>query len=111
MPPKLNRRLDLEERITIPDGAGGFDVTWQKLGTHWAEVKARTGREKLIGERVVPTAAFKIRVRATPVGTPSRPMPEQRFTDGARIYAILAVTEANDSLQYLDCWAEEGKGE
>lgn len=110
-PLRLDRSLDLEERVSTPDGAGGFDVTWQRLGTHWAQVVPRSGKERSVGGRVVPSNAYRIFLRAAPVGAPSRPRPEQRFRDGTRVYSILAVAECNNHNQYLECWAEEGKGE
>ncbi len=109
-PPHLDRRLDLEDRVTTPDGAGGFEISWVKLGVLPAQVVSRSGRERLIGGRSVSTTAFKITVRAAPFGSVSRPKPDQRFRDGARTYAILAVAENNRSDLYLDCWAEEGTG-
>jgi len=109
--PKLNRRLDLEERVVTPDGSGGFSTAWQKLGTLPAQLLARSGRERFIGGRVVSGTSFRITVRAAPFGAVSRPRPDQRFRDGARTYAILAVAESNKSDLYLECWAEEGKVE
>jgi len=109
--PKLDRRLDLEDRVETPDGSGGFDVSWTKLGSLPAEVISRTGRERFIGGKGVSSLAYRITVRAAPEGAASRPKPDQRFRDGGRIYSILAVAESNKSDLYLYCWAEEGKGE
>ncbi len=106
--PSLNRRLDLEDRVMIPDGAGGFAVSWSKLGTLPAMIRPRTGSERSIGERTVSRTGFRITVRAAPDGAPSRPKPEQRFRDGTRVYDIRAVAENSESALYLDCWAEEG---
>jgi head-tail adaptor len=47
-------------------------------------------------------------VRGAPVGAPSRPVAGQRFREGARIYPILAVAEADPEGRYLVCHAEEG---
>ena len=106
--PTLNRRLDLEDRVVTPDGAGGFTVSWSKLGVLPATVRPRTGTERTIGGRTVSRTGFRITVRAAPVGAPSRPKPEQRFRDGTRVYDIRAVSENSESALYLDCWAEEG---
>ena len=63
----LNRKLVLEEAVRAPDGAGGFAETWAQLGTLWAEVVARTGRER--GGEAVPVSAtaYRITVRAAPI--------------------------------------------
>ena len=44
-PIALSRPLTLEASQTVADGAGGFRLAWQALGTLWAEVVAGTGRE------------------------------------------------------------------
>ena len=37
-----------------------------------------------------------------------RPIAGQRFREGARIYPIIAVAEADPEGRYLVCYAEEG---
>ncbi|KJS41681.1 MAG: tail protein, partial [Roseovarius sp. BRH_c41] len=48
-----------------------------------------------------------ITVRAAPQGAASRPEAGQRLRDGARIFAILSVTEADGAGRYLSLWAQE----
>ena len=103
----LNRQLLLEDPVRIPAGAGGFTITWQPLGTLWAEVSARTGRETQ-GEAVpLARVAYKIRLRAAPYDAAMRPKPEQRFVEGARIFRIEAVVEDDLTGRFLTCLAEE----
>ena len=105
--PMLNRQLVLESPVRLPDGAGGFTITWQPLGTLWAEVSARRGRETQ-GEAVpLARVAYKIRLRAAPVGSDMRPKPEQRFVEGARVFRIEAVVEDDLTGRFLTCLAEE----
>ncbi|MHA6268033.1 head-tail adaptor protein [uncultured Aliiroseovarius sp.] len=105
--PILNRRLTLEDPVRLPDGAGGFSQVWQPLGDHWAEIKPGTGRERAAGFATVSSIRFRITVRAAPDGAPSRPKPDQRFRAGARVFRILAVTEADAGAHYLTCFAQE----
>lgn len=105
--PRLNRKLVLETPVPVSDGAGGFSVDWQALGTLWAEVTARTGRETGQANIPVSTMTYRIVVRATPYGSQSRPKPEQRFVDGARIFLISAVAEVDADGRYLTCFATE----
>ena len=105
--PVLNRLLTLEEPVRSPDGAGGFAVTWTALGSLWAEVRPGTGRERAGRGATMSRVPVKIAVRAAPVGAASRPKPEQRFRDGARVFHILAVAEADPAARYLVCHAEE----
>lgn len=104
--PELSRRLLLEGPVRVPDGAGGFAETWQPLGQVWGEVRPRTGRDSGDLARM----GFRITVRAAPQGAPSRPTPLQRFRDGARLFAIEAVTEADPEGRFLVCFAREEEG-
>ena len=103
----LNRRLVLEAPERVADGAGGYSDGWITLGEVWAEVTARTGREKQ-GEAVpVSNVGYRITVRGAPMGASSRPQPDQRFREGARVFRILAVAEHDPDGRYLTCFAEE----
>ena len=105
--PRLNRKLLLEEAQRVPDGAGGYALTWVAKGTLWAAVDAGSGRERAGESVTVSTVGYKITVRAAPQGAASRPKPEQRLRDGARLFRITAVTEADGAGQYLTCFAQE----
>ncbi len=106
---QLTRRLVLEERGNVPDGHGGVFPNWQPLGAVWAEVDARTGREAQIGNRDTASVRYRIVVRGAPVGAASRPKPNQRFREGARVFNIQAVAEHDPRGRWLECWAEEGR--
>ncbi|SMX42059.1 head-tail adaptor protein [Actibacterium lipolyticum] len=105
--PNLTRRLVLEEPVRTSDGAGGFVESWAVLGTLWAAVKPGTGRERAGEFATLSRVPYRITVRGAPVGAPSRPKAEQRFRDGARVFRILAVTEADAQGRHLTCFAEE----
>ncbi|EAQ25121.1 head-tail adaptor protein [Roseovarius sp. 217] len=105
--PRLNRPLVLEGAVRLPDGAGGVTEVWEARGTLWAEVSARTGREAEAEGVAVARAGYRITVRAAPQGAASRPEAGQRLRDGARIFAILSVTEADGAGRYLSLWAQE----
>lgn len=106
--PRLLRKLDLEEARREPDGYGGFATRWEKLGIQWAHISTRSGNETFIGGKVRPKVAYRIIIRATPFGSPSRPKPGQRFREGRRVFAILTVSEADPEGRYLEILAEEG---
>ena len=105
--PRLNRKLVLEEAVRVADGAGGHRLDWVARGEVWAEITAGSGVERA-GEFVtLASVPLVIVVRAAPVGAASRPKPEQRFRDGARIFRILAVAERDREGHYLSCFARE----
>lgn len=105
--PRLNRRLTLEARVETSDGAGGRVAGWETLGTLWAEMRPRTGREAEGESGAVSVAGFRILVRAAPVGHSARPLAGQRFRQGARVFNIESVTEREPDGLYLICIAEE----
>lgn len=107
MTPVLNRELTLESPVLNPDGAGGWVQTWITQGVLWAHVTAASAREKATNLTTRSTVRYNILVRGAPESAPSRPRPEQRFTDGARIWRITAVKEADPRGMYLTCHAEE----
>jgi head-tail adaptor len=103
----LNRNLRLLHPASIPDGAGGFSITWQEIGRLWAEVLPGSGREVGGEEITLSTVSYRITVRGAPVGSPQRPMPGQRLMEGTRAFEIVAVTERDASGHYLTCFARE----
>lgn len=105
--PNLTRKLTLETAHRTRDDAGGYTTTWAVLGQLWAEVRAGTGRDAEVAGLSVSTVPYKITVRAAPVGSPRRPEPGQRLRAGERIFAVLAVTEADAQDRYLRIFARE----
>lgn len=103
----LNRPMLLEEAQSASDGAGGHELTWVTLGTHWTELRAGGGRE--VSGEIVPQGqtSFRIFLRAAPPGSPQRPRPDQRFREGARVFRIVSVSEADPLGAYLVCQARE----
>ncbi|NIZ61622.1 hypothetical protein DL239_11610 [Sedimentitalea sp. CY04] len=105
--PVLSRRLTLEDPQRASDGSGGFVEEWEGLGEVWAEIQSLAGRSKVQGGADLSLQRYRITVRATPVGSASRPRPDQRFREGARLFLIHAVAEADDSGRYLTCFVQE----
>lgn len=93
--------------MRTPDGAGGYVAGWRTLGAVWAEVVARAGREVEGPGGQVSLQSYRIRVPAAPVGSDRRPVPDQRFREGSRVFVILAVAEADPAGRYLVCEARE----
>lgn len=107
MTPRLSRKLVLEARDDVGDGAGGRSGGWRVLGTHWAQLEARLGRfEKGDG---FPRARvpYKVTLRSMPQDAPSRPRAGQRFVEGSRVYSIKAVADEATDARYLICYADE----
>jgi head-tail adaptor len=104
---RLNRALFLEAPEQQADGMGGYVLTWQAVGQLWAEVLPGSGREVGGEEMLLASVPYRITVRGAPEGTSLRPVPGQRFRDGARVFDILAVTEREPDGRYLRCFVRE----
>jgi head-tail adaptor len=105
---RLTRRMMLETREAAADGAGGQAVSWRALGALWVEATPRTGREVFAGERPGGRVQWRMVVRAAPMGAPSRPRPDQRLREGARVFDIVTVAERDPEGRFLEIIAEEG---
>lgn len=103
----LNRKLVLEEALRTSDGFGGFDETWQALGTLWANVNTGAGAEGATAGGAFSVVKYRIVVRSAPFGAVSRPKPDQRFREGSRLFVIEAVAEHDGGGKFLECWARE----
>ncbi len=105
--PLLNRKLVLEQADRVADGSGGHSEVWLPLGTLWAEIKAGTGSARVAQALTLSRVPLRITVRAAPAGAPSRPVAGQRMREDTRVFAILAVAEADRAGRYLVCHATE----
>lgn len=103
----LDRPVLLEEAATRPDGAGGYTTSWSALGTLWIELRAGAGSEQRGPIAPEGRMLFRAFLRAAPPGSPRRPRPDQRLREGGRIFAILAVAEADPAGAYLVCHLRE----
>lgn len=104
---KLSQELGLETRVPTPDGAGGTQSGWESLGTLWADVRGGSGRIVGGAAQAVSETAYRMVVRAAPMGSPSRPAAGQRFRAGARVWQIEAVRDYDPASRYLICFAKE----
>jgi len=105
--PVLSRRLTLEDPQRASDGSGGHVEVWQALGEIWAEIQPLTGRSKMQGGADLSLQRYRVTLRSSPIGSASRPRPDQRFRDGTRLFVIHAVAEADALGRYLTCFVQE----
>ncbi|WP_114283664.1 head-tail adaptor protein [Candidatus Halocynthiibacter alkanivorans] len=99
----LNRKLVLEQRQRVADGAGGFTELWQPLGMLWGAIHAGAGRARAEDTVSVSSVPYRITVRASEEGAVSRPQPDQRLREGGRIFSIYAVADHPENAHYLIC--------
>ncbi|MFI0396289.1 head-tail adaptor protein [Paracoccus jiaweipingae] len=105
--PRLNVPLVLEQPQRQPDGMGGFRVRWAALGTVWAAMRARGGREVSGPVGRESAQHWEITLRAAMPGDPRRPAPGQRLRMAGRVFRVLAVAESGPAGRLLVCQATE----
>ncbi|WP_051202834.1 head-tail adaptor protein [Sediminimonas qiaohouensis] len=64
--PVLSRALLLETPARQPDGAGGYVAGWTALGTVWAALEPRTGRDAGGEGAALALMRYRIVLRAAP---------------------------------------------
>ena len=103
---KLDQRITFERLTASPDGIGGTTQTWASLSVNpsvWAAVKARPGREGMVGGRMTaqtPTT-FTIYWRDDVTEL-------DRITWGGEAYQIRNVLRQGGRKLYLEIDAERG---
>ncbi len=104
---RFNRKLVLENKTRVADGAGGYTASWIELGVHWGALEPAAGRFERGDEAARSAARYRIRLRAVPQTSISRPLPGQRFRDGARYFDIRSVQDSGDARQLICQVVEE----
>lgn len=103
----LDAALVLETPQRVPDGGGGWEVSWLPLGTLWASMRAAGASEREHGARAYGRITHRVVVRAAAPQSPRRPRADQRLLARDRVLNVLAVAEA-ETPGFLVCWCEEG---
>lgn len=90
-PGQLKTRLVIQQPIETPDGQGGVVRTWTTFATVWAQVTPLAARRDVQADADGATQDYRIVLRSHLSLTL-----QHRFSDGARIYRIVAIRERDD---------------
>ena len=96
----LNRRLALEAPSESADGAGGVTRTYDVVTTVWAQVTPVSARADVAADSLGAALRFRIVIRTRDDVTT-----QHRFSEGARIYRVIAVRDSADR-RFLEIDAE-----
>lgn len=103
----LNRLLALETAQKTPDGAGGYQRSWNEIAQHWCALAPLSARQAA-GETVpLAVGGYEITLRALPFDHAQRPRAGQAFRHGTRRFVVTSVTENDAAGKYLVCQAKE----
>ena len=101
-PGQLTARLDLEAPTDLTDGQGGTLPGWSLLRSLWAciEPVSQSAHERAVAEGVTVTHRMWLGFR-TDISA------GMRFRKGARLFAIKAVGDPDESGRFIVCRCEE----
>lgn len=102
---RLRHRLFLEEPADTPDGAGGRVRAWAMLAAMWGEVRPRRSTERPLADALRSEVTHRITIRYR-----DGVRPDMRFTQAARVFRILAVSDPDGRRTWLHCDAVEEIG-
>ena len=90
-PGQLKTRLVVQQPIEAPDDQGGVVRNWTTFATVWAQVTPLAARRDVEADADGVTQTYRIVLRSHLSLTL-----QHRFSDGARIYRIVAIRERED---------------
>jgi SPP1 family predicted phage head-tail adaptor len=101
-PGELNKRIALQIPSKVPDGMGGFVVTWVDTATVWAAIWPISAAETIEAGKMGMTVTHRIRIRYRSVLRPS-----WRIAFGGRYFNIVSIIDPNTAHRWLDILCKE----
>ena len=59
----MRHRCTMQKPERVPNGSGGFIVTWTEVGKLWAEITMPSGRVAPVAEKLTRVVSAEIRIR------------------------------------------------
>jgi len=98
----LNKRITLQYQTKIPDGMGGWTVTWVDGATIFAGIWPVSANETIAANAVSMTISHRIRIRYR-----STLKPSWRVKFGNRYFAIVSIINPNERNAMIDLMCKE----
>jgi SPP1 family predicted phage head-tail adaptor len=106
---KLDKRLDIEQPISVQDANGSPIVTWLPVGTVWALISPIRGREALTSNQIMPHMDTRITIRQHPLLASINAKWRLRY-DGI-IYNIVSVSHINLGNREIEIMCTSGEND
>lgn len=101
-PSELNKGVTFQHQTKVPDGMGGFTVTWTAAATAWAAIWPVSAAETIQAGQAVMTVTHRIRIRYRSVLKPS-----WRISWAGRYFNIVSIIDPNMAHRWLDILCRE----
>jgi SPP1 family predicted phage head-tail adaptor len=101
-PADLNKRITLQYQTKVPDGAGGFTVSWADAATIFAAIWPISANEQVqaLGQTMTITHRIRIRYRNTIKAS-------WRISYAGKYFNIVSIIDPNISHRWLDILVKE----
>jgi SPP1 family predicted phage head-tail adaptor len=101
-PADLDKRVTLQAKTRVPDGASGFTETWTDIATVFAAIWPTSANEMTQANSTTMVISHRIRIRYRSVLRPA-----WRVKFGARYFSIVGITSPNESREWIDILSKE----
>lgn len=98
----FRRRVTLQDEVEVPDGCGGFTISWVSLADIWAQISPVKSQQILRADNIGHEISHTVLVRK--VGSIRQGM---RFLFGSRVFQIISVYDPDETGRYLRCDTRE----
>lgn len=100
---RLKHRITIEQPVYTTDAAGGGTTIWTPLATVWAEIRTRSGRERLFAGKLEASSTHTITLRYR-----SDVTEKMRISFDGRLFNIRRVENVDAADVLLELAVEEG---
>lgn len=98
----LRHRVRIERAVRLPDGGGGWVMSWTHVADVWAAIWPRSTGEDLTLDRVASRARHEVWMRHR-----EGIVPEMRLRLGTRTFDVRGVLDVEERGRWLKCIVEE----
>ena len=98
----LRHRITIQYQVKVPDGLGGFTVTWTDAATVWAAIWPVSASEAVQAQQAAMTITHRIRIRYRAVMKA-----EWRIAYAGMYFNIVSIIDPNTAHRWLDLMCKE----
>ena len=100
---KLRRSITIQRKVSVPDGAGGWETDWETRANVRAMLKPLSGRERMEYERLQATVSYRCVIRFR-----DDLLASDRVLYNGKAYAIRYFFDIEERRKWLELALEEG---
>lgn len=98
----LDKRIVLQYSTRVPDGMGGFTVTWVDAATVWAAIWPVSASETIQANQATMTITHRIRIRYRAVLRAG-----WRISYAGRYFNVVSIIDPDTAHRWLDVLVKE----